>query len=574
MGAEYPTPAIDALALGGIRLNQSYVLQLCSPSRAALLSSRYSYNIGMDGNVLVSGDARCINTTAATLGDRLSRGGVRTAFVGKYDVGYSSWACTANCRGFDYWLGYYGAAEDYYLHGSKTTLDFHENFAQAPQYRGTYSTDLFVRKAIEWAQNETTSTGAGAGASTPSTLLYLSFQAVHSPIEMPPQNYSHACGHINEPTRRTYCAMMQALDCGVANVTSAYKQMGLFDDTVFLFLADNGGMNSEGGFNVPLRGQKATVWEGGVRSQTFLHWSGFAPSLQGSVYAGLAHATDWGVTLEAALLGTAAAPNPGEPALDGMNLWPALTSGGASPRTEMLLSMRDVGQCAAQYRHECTYAGQLAYRRGKYKLIYGHTALRGSHGGNECQWGPNPKTGAGPAQLNCWNGWGKPRDVGASRPPPAMPRRPGQPANSSLYSWGALFLYDIENDPLEEHELSASQPDVVRELTAALEAYIQKGISQDVEHDPGAKTEACGDGLACAAPWLPYPSGDRCKAPAPGPAPGPPPPAPGKNCCQCLKEGGGTACTETKCRRKGAACVDCIEKGGGSACRRSCGCKK
>ena len=60
-------------------------------------------------------------------------------------------------------------------------------------------------------------------------------------------------------------------------------------------------MNEEGGFNVPLRGQKATVWEGGVRSQTFLHWPGFDQQLVGTVYGGMAHATDWGVTLVSAL---------------------------------------------------------------------------------------------------------------------------------------------------------------------------------------------------------------------------------------------------------------------------------
>lgn len=84
---------------------QSYVAQLCSPTRASLLSSRYPYNIGMDGKVLVSGDERCLNLTVSTVGDRMKRLGVATAFVGKYDIGYSSWACTANCRGFDYWLG-------------------------------------------------------------------------------------------------------------------------------------------------------------------------------------------------------------------------------------------------------------------------------------------------------------------------------------------------------------------------------------------------------------------------------------------------------------------------------------
>lgn len=243
MGAEYPTTAISELAMGGIRLNQSYVLQLCSPTRSALLSSRYSYNIGMDGSVLVDNSGRCINSTVSTLGDRVSRGGVSTAFIGKYDVGYSSWSCTANCRGFDYWLGYYGAAEDYYLHGGGKTLDFHENYENAPQYRGEYSTSLFARKAVEWATNVT---GGAESAGNASSLLYLSFQAVHGPIEMPPDNYTAECGHIKEQTRQTYCAMMQALDGAIDNVTTAYRNLGIFNDTVFLFLADNGGTNQDG----------------------------------------------------------------------------------------------------------------------------------------------------------------------------------------------------------------------------------------------------------------------------------------------------------------------------------------
>ena len=62
-GAEYPTANIDGLATKGIVLNQSYVMQLCSPTRSSLLSSRYSYNIGMDSAVLTGGDIRCQNLT-------------------------------------------------------------------------------------------------------------------------------------------------------------------------------------------------------------------------------------------------------------------------------------------------------------------------------------------------------------------------------------------------------------------------------------------------------------------------------------------------------------------------------
>ena len=247
MGAEYPTANIDELAMGGVRLNQSYAVQLCSPTRASLLTSRYPYNIGMDGNVLTAGDARCMPANMSTVGDQMQRNGVKTAFIGKYDAGYSNWACTPNCRGFDYWLGYYGAAEDYYQHGSAQGLDFHENYEQAPKYRGEYSTELFARKAVEWIGNATGGAQEphGGGDAAAQTYLHLAFQAVHGPIEDPPSggNYSSACTHITQPTRRTYCAMMQAVDQAIANVTAAYKAAGVFDDTVWLFLADNGGTN-------------------------------------------------------------------------------------------------------------------------------------------------------------------------------------------------------------------------------------------------------------------------------------------------------------------------------------------
>jgi len=74
-------------------------MQLCSPTRASLLSSRYSYSIGMDGDVLNSKDRRCIPANMSTVGDNMKSNGVTTALIGKYDAGCSSWACTPNCRG-------------------------------------------------------------------------------------------------------------------------------------------------------------------------------------------------------------------------------------------------------------------------------------------------------------------------------------------------------------------------------------------------------------------------------------------------------------------------------------------
>lgn len=403
---------------------------------------------------------------------------MRTAYFGKYDVGYSSWACTPNCNGFDYFLGFYGPAQDYYSHGTTPTrLDFHEDFEQGPQYRGQYSTQLFVRKAIEWVHHTTQVSSVGAG-----TFLYLATQAVHSPIDAPPGLWP-GCSHISDAKRRTYCSMVMALDEGVGDLTTAYKNLGLFNDTVFLFLSDNGGDNGESGFNVPLRGQKGSVWEGGVRSQTFVHWSGFSAALKGSVWGGMAHAADWGVTLTASL-GHQALTEAGEPAFDGFNLWPALVSGGASPRTEMLLSLRDANVCRGK-DPLCRHPGFLAYRKGRYKLIYGMPGMSGDAD---------------------FNGWGVPPNVGESRPAiDIIAPRSGDSIDNSIYRWGGTLLFDIERDPLEEHDISAENESIVHELVKALSIHNSSRIDQSSLHASSvADFEPCGpsqDGLACATPW-------------------------------------------------------------------------
>ena len=107
-------------------------------------------------------------------------------------------------------------------------LAFRNSF---PRYRGEYSTELFTRKGIDWITN-ITNEGRQPGGTEQKTLLYMSYQAVHGPIEAPPLSYDTACGHIREPTRHTYCEMMQSLDDSIGNITAAYTKLGIFDDTV------------------------------------------------------------------------------------------------------------------------------------------------------------------------------------------------------------------------------------------------------------------------------------------------------------------------------------------------------
>ena len=117
----------------------------------------------------------------------------------------TSWGCTPTCRGFDHFFGYYDADENYYTHcvgarGFKAALDLRNDTAPAPQYNGSYSTELYTAEHIRWLQHKQ----AGPDADKPS-FAYLAHQAVHGPVSVSKQYMSrNKCSAISvtSPTRK------------------------------------------------------------------------------------------------------------------------------------------------------------------------------------------------------------------------------------------------------------------------------------------------------------------------------------------------------------------------------------
>jgi arylsulfatase B len=252
--SDISSPNIDALALSGLRLARYYTHGLCSPSRTAFLSGRFAPSIAMQGCVIQNGHAVDMPHEVSTVADRLREGGFRTAVVGKWDAGMTTWDSTPNCRGFDYFFGFYGPMQDHFAHTyTDGSLDLRENFELVLDAHGVYSTHLYTRKATQWLR-ATLSAGSR-------TFLYLSYQAMHTPLQAPAE-YVARCGHVTaENDRRTYCAMMLALDEGVAEVAVAYRALGAWEDTLLVLAADNGGHVAAGANNHPLRGEKASSYE-------------------------------------------------------------------------------------------------------------------------------------------------------------------------------------------------------------------------------------------------------------------------------------------------------------------------
>ncbi|KAK8750574.1 hypothetical protein OTU49_014911 [Cherax quadricarinatus] len=354
------TPQLEALARSGVLLEQSYVQPICTPTRSALLAGRYPFTLGRQHDVLWPEEPTGLDLNVTLLPQSLKETGYSTHVVGKWHLGYCSWAYTPTERGFDTFYGYYTGAEDYYTHvrqpntlrqddfwtqwndeeSTRLGYDFRNNTKPDLSVDGIYSTYLFasyVEKLLSSRDPEEP------------MFLYLPFQSVHSPNEVP-QNYTQPYSHIQDEHRRVKLGMVSALDEAVGRVVAALKSTHHYNNSIIVFTTDNGGPTVTSGNNWPLRGNKSTIWEGGTRGAAFVH-SPLLPN-PGTVSYQLMHVTDWYETLVGVAGGRA-------PQTDGMDQWATITGSAPSPRTHMI------------YNIDNTTSFVAGARIGDYKLLVG-----------------------------------------------------------------------------------------------------------------------------------------------------------------------------------------------------------
>jgi len=334
---DIPTPNIDSIAGAGVRFTSGYVTcPVCSPTRAGLLTGRYQQRFGHEfnpGPPQTAGEAFGLDPNERTLAERLKALGYATGMVGKWHLGYRP-ECSPTARGFDEYLGFLAGSHPYILAAG-----------QEPILRGTepveeteYLTDAFGREAVAFI---------GRHQDEP-FFLYLPFNAVHAPLQAAEPYESRFTG-IADPTRRTFAAMLSAMDDNVGRVLAKLREARLEEDTLVLFLSDNGGPTPRTtSANTPLRGFKAQMWEGGIRVPFLMQWKGRLPA--GQVYDAPVSSLDVMPTVVAA----AGEKVPTEWALDGVDLVPCLLeSGHTGPHQTLCWRMGE--------RH--------AIRDGDYKLV-------------------------------------------------------------------------------------------------------------------------------------------------------------------------------------------------------------
>ncbi|XP_070564221.1 arylsulfatase B-like [Ptychodera flava] len=422
------TPNIDRLAAEGVKLENYYVTPICTPTRSVLMTGRYQFHLGMQHHVLFAQEPRCLPLDEVTLPQKLKESGYATHMVGKWHLGFCKWDCVPNHRGFDTFFGFYLAGGDYFTHtrqchGHKfAAWDLRDNNEPVgPKYENQYSTMLYAQKAQEVIRRHN---------SDRPLFLYLSFQAVHSPLQVPEQ-YSdlYANKLESDEERRIYAGMTTCMDEAIGNVTRTLKETGLWNNSVIVFSTDNGGSTKYGASNWPLRGSKGSLYEGGVRGPGFVTSPLLSQSVRGTATRELLYVGDWLPTFVHLAGGTTEGTKP----LDGVNQWETISQGTKSARKEIVhnidplrdLKGRPIGE---PYTEDVPFDVRVAasIRVGHWKLL---TGQKGS------------------------NKWTTPSDKGYKQ----------EESENRI-----VVLYNIMADPEERHDLSTCRPDIVNRLLTRL----------------------------------------------------------------------------------------------------------
>lgn len=339
-GGDLPTPSIDSIAANGIRFSDGYVTApVCAPSRAGLMSGRYQQRFGFWDNIgpfRRSADIEPgIPTSVPILSERLKELGYVTGLFGKTHGGDAE-----EMMAFNRWDEFYGfnnGASNYIgdmnrthnpiFHNKKIVSDSYQDRGidrQTVQRNGVllrdrekYLTDELVDYAIRFIEDN----------KEQPFLCYIPFNAPHGPYQAPEDLFAK---YPDEPdhSRRLVKAMVDSMDTNIGRVLDTLRQHDLVENTIVVFLSDNGGHADSP--SLPLRGKKATYWEGGLRVPFCMQWPGTLPA--GETFSEPISSLDIMPTFIAAAGGRVEASW----GLDGVNLLPYLVGNiTAAPHSEL-----------------------------------------------------------------------------------------------------------------------------------------------------------------------------------------------------------------------------------------------
>lgn len=396
------TPNIDALAASGARFTNWYAAApVCAPSRAGLLTGRHPLRCGVPGN------GRPLRPTEQTIASLLQPAGYATALIGKWHLGDTA-ETVPNAHGFERFYGFHSGCFDYYSHryywGEPRTVNYHDLWRDRTEIfeDGQYSTELFAREAVRFLRER---------GERP-FFLYLPFNAPHYPMHAPAR-YEARFANLDRE-RRTYAAMISAMDDGIGQVMAALRETHALDNTFIFFGGDNGatrearaGLDQKpatAGNNAPFRGAKFSAFDGGMHVPMIMSWPGVIPKGQ------VLHQVGSHLDVLPTIVKAAGVDLPADRTFDGFDALPMAAS-------------------QAPSRHDAIFwssGGQLAVRRGDWKLVKDGKTFDGTPEGNKALTGED-----------------------------------------------ALFLSNLADDPGESKNLRHQYPQITDELATLMEQWLR-----------------------------------------------------------------------------------------------------
>ncbi|MBL9134071.1 MAG: arylsulfatase [Verrucomicrobiaceae bacterium] len=380
------TPYIDRLGREGVRFDRFYVNSFCAPTRAALLTGRWPLRTGVHG---VTHNKEAMKPSEVTLAEAFGASDYQTACIGKWHNG-EQFPFTPGGQGFEHVFGFNnGHWNDYFdatlLRGTK-----HE------PTRG-YITDVLTDEAMSFIT---------ARQKEP-FFCYLAYNAPHSPYQVPDKYFNKFKAKGFEDNVAAFYGMCENIDDNVGRLLSHLDTLKLADNTIVLFLTDNGGTAGVKTYNAGMRGGKTSVHEGGTRVPLFIRWpaAGWKPHVVKEITA---H-----IDLLPTLMDLCDV-DVSDSRLDGISLKPLLQNSGNWP-DRVLFTHNPIDQ---------TNKFPGAVRTRRHRLV---REIKGAAGGSKA----------------------KANDAGAT---------PWQ-------------LYDMETDPGQQNDIAKEHPDLVKELAAKYDAW-------------------------------------------------------------------------------------------------------
>ncbi len=329
---DIPTPNIDKIANSGIKFTNGYTTySVSSPSRAGFITGRYPQRFGFERNPQYKPNDPAMGLTKdeITIAASLKQVGYKSGIIGKWHLGAHISNHPLN-RGFDEFFGHLGGGHQYFP--EKLTIeDSYKINTERESYRTwimrnhepvkpkKYLTDEFSDEAVNFVERN----------HKQPFFLFLSYNAPHTPLQAT-EKYLDRFPNMKNNKRKTYAAMVSAVDDGVGLLLNKLQELGIEENTIIFFLSDNGGPESKNASdNGVLREGKGSVYEGGFRVPFAMQWKGTIPS---GIYDNPVSSMDIFATISSL---SKSPINPDRP-LDGVNLIPFLTGKNKGKPHEMI----------------------------------------------------------------------------------------------------------------------------------------------------------------------------------------------------------------------------------------------